>query len=262
MDDGMANATINRELSALKRMLNLGAKQTPPLVNRVPYIPMLKENNIRKGFFEHSNFLTLRDALPPYLQGFITFGYHTGWRVSEIRDLQWSQIDSNLGYARIETGDTKNDDARTVYFGEELKQIVDQQWKARKTNRILIPYVFPNRKGTGPIREFRKPWNVACRKAKLGYGYKESNEYVEEWQVAFAAGPIFHDLRRTAVRNMVRSGVQERVAMMISGHKTRSVFDRYNIVNDQDLINAAKKQEDFLNSQLLGTKPGTIHVVR
>ncbi len=70
-----SNGTINRELSALKRMLNIGAKQTPPKVDRVPYIPMLKENNTRKGFFEYNEFLLLRDALPAYLKGFVTFAY-------------------------------------------------------------------------------------------------------------------------------------------------------------------------------------------
>ena len=68
-------ATINRELSALKRMLNMGARQTPPKVDRVPYIPMLKENNTRKGFFEHGDFIALRDKLPDYLKGFVTFAY-------------------------------------------------------------------------------------------------------------------------------------------------------------------------------------------
>ena len=77
-----ANATINRELAALKRMLNLGARQTPPKVDRVPYIPMLREDNVRKGFFEHAEFLALRDALPDHLKGFVTFGYKTGWRFS------------------------------------------------------------------------------------------------------------------------------------------------------------------------------------
>ena len=53
VDDGVANSSINRELAALKRMFNLGYKQTPPIINRVPHIPRLKENNVRKGFFEH-----------------------------------------------------------------------------------------------------------------------------------------------------------------------------------------------------------------
>ena len=75
------NATINRELAALKRMLNLGAVQTPPRVDRLPFIPMLKENNTRKGFFEHGDYLALRDTLPEHLKGFVTFAYKTGWRV-------------------------------------------------------------------------------------------------------------------------------------------------------------------------------------
>lgn len=82
MSEGAANATINRKLSALKRALNLGARQTPPKVDRVPYIPMLKENNIRKGFFEHADFVALRNALPSYLKELVTFAYKTGWRVS------------------------------------------------------------------------------------------------------------------------------------------------------------------------------------
>jgi integrase len=91
---GAKNGTINRELPALKRILNLGAQRTPPKVDRVPYIPMLKENDVRKGFFEHEDFLSLRDALPSYLQRFVTFAHKTGWRISEVTGLKWSQIDA------------------------------------------------------------------------------------------------------------------------------------------------------------------------
>lgn len=235
---GATNATINRELSALKRMLRLGAIRTPPTVDRVPYIPMLKENNTRKGFFEHGQFLALKQALPSHLQGFVTFGYKTGWRVSEISNLKWSNVDRDQGIVRLEVGSTKNDEGRTIYLDEELTEITEKQWEARKKNQRLLPYVFTNENGTDRVKEFRKSWNTACTKAGIDR-------------------KLFHDFRRTAVRNMVRSGIPERVAMMISGHKTRSVFERYNIVSDADLRLAAKRQERYLKS-LAGTVSGTI----
>jgi integrase len=241
LEQEAANATINRELSALKRMLNLGAEQSPPLVERVPKIPMLKESNVRKGFFEHAEFLAVRDCLPDYLKGFVTFGYKTGWRASEIAKLTWAQVDRQVGIVRLEVGETKNDDARTVYLDGELKEIFAQLWADRKKSREILPYVFPNRNGTDRIKRFDKAWKKSCKDAHIGKR-------------------LFHDLRRTAVRNMVRSGVPETVAMMISGHKTRSVFDRYNITNDADLIAAAKKQETYLKFRA-GTISGTIHQI-
>ena len=239
LKEGAANATINRELSALKRMLNIGARQTPPKVDRVPYIPMLKENNVRKGFFEHAEFVVLRDALPDYLKGFVTFAYKTGWRLSEITDLPWNQVDLDNGIVRLDPGETKNDEARTVYLDDELQEIFNHQWKVRKN---LLPYVFLNDNGTDKVKRFDKSWKTACKKAKIGHRQ-------------------FHDFRRTAVRNMVRAGIPEGVAMKISGHKTRAVFERYNIVNDADLKLAAQKQEAFLNSQM-GTNSGTVHDVQ
>jgi len=232
LDEGAANATVNRELAALKRILNLAAQQTPPKVDRVPHIPMLKENNIRKGFFEHGDFVALRNALPSHLKGFITFGYKTGWRVSEIASLTWNQVDLDQGIVRLEAGQTKNNEGRTVYLDEELKEAFSEARKIRKKSAKLLPYVFLNTKGTDRVKRFDKAWATACDTAKIG-------------------NRLFHDLRRTAVRNMVRAGVPERVAMMVSGHKTRSVFDRYNIVSDTDLKMAAQRQEEYLKAQMV-----------
>ena len=236
LDEGVVNSTINRELSALKRLLNLGAKQTPPKVDRVPFIPMLKENNTRKGFFEHGDFLALREKTPQHLKGFITFAYKTGWRHSEITGLTWNQVDLENGIVRLEPGETKNDNGRTVYLDGELQGIFYRQWKSREN---LLPFVFLNSEGTDKIKRFDKSWKTACKDAKIGKR-------------------LFHDFRRTAVRNMVRAGIPEGVAMMISGHKTRSVFERYNIVNDADLQLAAQKQASYLKSQMV-TRTVTIH---
>ncbi|MBU1742069.1 MAG: site-specific integrase, partial [Proteobacteria bacterium] len=225
LEGGAAHGTINRELSALKRMFNLAGKSTPPKVGQVPYIPMLKEDNIRKGFFEADEFLALRANLPPELRGPATFAYKVGWRRGEIFNLKWSAVDLDQGTVRLEAGETKSGEGRIIYLDDELKAIIREQF----VNRHLgSPLVF--HKAGRFIGEFRPAWRHACRAA----GLKDK---------------LFHDLRRTAVRNMVRAGVPERVAMMISGHKTRSVFERYNIVSGDDLKRASALIETYFQDQ-------------
>ena len=148
-------------------------------------------------------------------------------------------MDLNQGIVRLEVGETKNSEGRTVYLDNELVEVFNRQKELRKKNKAITAYVFPNVAGNGRINDFRGSWNKACKQAGIGRR-------------------LFHDFRRTAVRNMVRSGIPERVAMMISGHKTRSVFERYNIVSDADLKLAAQKQEAYLKSQTV-TKTVTIH---
>ena len=198
----------------------------------------LKENNVRKGFFEHGDFLALREALPDYMKGFVTFAYKTGWRMSEIEGLTWAQVDLVNGIVRLEVGDTKNDEGRTVYLDEELQEIFQALHDDRKNHAKVTPWVFVNEPKNGPVKDFRGTWATACETAEIGKR-------------------LFHDFRRTAVRNMVRAGIPERVAMMVSGHKTRSVFDRYNIVSDTDLRLASQKTETYLRAQM-GTVSGTV----
>lgn len=235
---GASNATINRELAALKRMLNLGARCTPPKVDRVPYIPMLKESNVRKGFFEKSDFISLREALPAYLKPMVTFAYKTGWRKEEVTELKWSEVNLDSATVRLNPGETKNDKGRTVYLDTELQEIFADLWETRKASGKLTAHVFLNETGTDKIKDFRGSWDAACIEAGI-------------------PGKLFHDFRRSAVRNMVRANTPEVVAMKISGHKTRSVFDRYNIVSEEDLREAALRQEEYLNS-LTGKEMGKV----
>lgn len=221
MDQGFSNASINRELAALKRMFHLAVECTPPKVTLIPHIPMLKESNVRKGFFEHSEYLAVKNALPGYLKPIVTFGYFSGWRISEILGLTWDRVDLKEGKVWLDPGETKNEEGRTFYLSRELIEVM----KALHRNRRLDCVRVFHRNGE-PIKGFRKAWISACKKAGL-------------------KGKIFHDFRRTAVRDMVRSGISEKVAMTMSGHKSRNVFDRYNIVNDQDLREAALKFQDF-----------------
>jgi integrase len=233
LEQGAANATINRELSAVKRMYNLGLQSET--IHRKPYIPMLKENNVRTGFFEHDEFVAFRGALPDYLQPVATFAYYTGWRKGNILTLRWNQVDLNAQTVRLNPGTTKNDAGQMIILDGELLETFQKQWERRKVVTIpgqsptlLCPFVF-HREGK-LIKDPRKAWNKARKATGL-------------------TTKIPHDFRRTAVRNMVRAGVNERVAMMISGHKTRSVFDRYNIVSEEDLREAARRTWQYAQKQ-------------
>jgi integrase len=224
---GLANGTINRELSVLGTMLRLAYERGKVL--RQPIIHLLKEAAPRSGFFERDQFLAVRRHLREDLQVAITVSYTFGWRTSEVLTLERRQVDVREGTIRLDPGTTKSGEGRLVYLTSELKPLLEEQLKrvdelGWKLGRIVV-FLFPHLIGQylgSRIRDFRKAWAMACKKAGC-------------------AGMIRHDFRRTAVRNMINSGIPERVAMQITGHRTRSVFDRYHIVSPSDLQNASLK---------------------
>ncbi|HMK76195.1 MAG TPA: tyrosine-type recombinase/integrase, partial [Thermodesulfobacteriota bacterium] len=239
MDQRMSNASINRELAALKRMFHLGAQCTPPKVNLIPYIPMLKESNIRKGFFEWHEHAAIKDALPSYLKAVAALAYDSGWRKEEILSRTIDKVDMNEGIIRLDPGESKNEKGRIYHMIDEVRKDIEAALANRKP---ACPYLF-QRDGE-QIKDFREAWESACIKAGF---YKVVKD--EEGNQKKVPTKLFHDYRRTAVRNGVRSGTPERVVMEMTGHKTRSVFDRYNIVSDQDLKESAMKRQAYHRKQ-------------
>ncbi|MCL4848087.1 MAG: tyrosine-type recombinase/integrase [Acidobacteria bacterium] len=245
LDAGAAPASVNRELALLKRTFTLAVRDGRVLMR--PHIPMLAEANARTGFFEKAAFEAVHDALPAYLQPVATFAYLTGWRVpSEILTLQWSQVDLTAGIVRLEPGSTKSGEGRVFPFAAHpdlttLLETLDTARGARqKATGAIVPWVF-HRHGK-PIKSAKKAWATAC-------------------ETAGCPGRLWHDFRRTAVRNLVRAGVPEKTAMLLTGHKTRSVFDRYDIVNEADLRAAvAKLAERPLDTR--GDRKGTVRPIR
>jgi site-specific recombinase XerD len=239
---GVSNATINRELAVLTKMLRLAYENKK--LAWLPTIHKLKEAPPRSGFFEQGDFEALRSHLRPDLQVAVTIAYTYGWRMqSEVLTLPLAQIDVDAGTIRLAPGTTKNDDGRVVYLTPDLKRLIGEQVERVKAlgKRLqrIIPHLFPHldgRRAGARIRDFRKAWTTALEKAGL------------------SAGMLRHDFRRSAVRNLVNAGVAERVAMKCTGHRTRSVFDRYHIVSPADLQDATRK----LSEPMLGTITGTM----
>jgi integrase len=218
-----ANASVNRELAALRRMFSLAVEDGR--LSQSPHIPRLEEENARQGFVDHLAFVALRENLVEYLRDPIAFLYLSGWRLGEMKALQWRDVDLVGRIVRLRPEISKNKDGRILPLSGQLLQIME---RASSNRRPDCPFVF--HRDSEPIGDFRKAWSKACGAAGLQ--------------------PILvHDLRRTAVRNMVRAGISDRVAMTLSGHKTRSVFDRYNIVSEADLADAAERLQTHLQSQ-------------
>jgi integrase len=234
-EEGARNATINRELSVLKRAFTLAI--SGGALPSQPRIPLLREDNVRRGFFEPDEFVAVRRRLPRDLADFVSFLYTTGWRWrSEAARLRWANVSLAAGEVRLDPGTTKTGEGRVFPFTAELYTLLERRRAVtRQRERELgraIPYVFTRPTGE-PIGSFNKAWATACRAAGV-------------------PGRVLHDFRRTAVRNLVRAGVPERVAMQLVGWRSRQMLDRYHIISTAELVEAARKL-DALRS--VGTAP-------
>jgi integrase len=219
---------------------------------------MLKENNARRGFLEPVNYAALARECARvglWMRTMFEIGYSYGWRVSEVMELRVRQVDLLAGAIRLDVGTTKNGEGREVAMTQAVRVLLTECVRGKRPE----DYAFTRKDGQ-PVRNFSKSWANACVAAGVGkllcptceepVTKKHCASCERDWyrnDLKYSGkdhgGLLFHDLRRTGVRNMVRCGISEKVAQTISGHQTRSVFERYNIVAPSDLRDAARKLE-------------------
>jgi integrase len=225
VEQGHAASSINRAMQLLGQSYKL-AIRNGHLSHMPPIRHLSEEGNARQGFLDEPEFRALLSELPSDLKDFVRWGYLTGMRKGEIASLRWQYLADDVLW--LEAKHSKNRKPRPIPLVGELAEIIERRKAARQIQANgtveLSPLIF--HRGGEPIREFRKSWRTACRRAGV-------------------ERRLFHDLRRSAVRNMVRAGVQTKVAMKVSGHATLSMFERYNIVVEDDVREALAKTEQY-----------------
>jgi integrase len=238
-----ARSTVNRELALLRRAFSIGCNEAEPQkVAKVPRFGRFivsEEGNERKGFVEEAQYRKLVDAAAGqlWLRTLLALAYSFGFRRGEllgnpkreIEGMRCKQVDLLNDTVSLYSGETKNGEGRTVALTEECRQLVTELRKGKQPEDFLF-----TRENGEVVRDFRGTWDALTKAAGV-------------------PGLLFHDLRRSAVRNMVRRGVPQKTAREISGHKTDAVFSRYNIVSGADIADAARKIEEGAKAALKGS---------
>jgi integrase len=213
--DGLGDATINRDMAAIKRAFSLAYHCSPRKVQEMPCFPdRLTEPLPRKGFVDEAGYSALcKNAGHLWLRSLLALAYSFGLRKEEMLGMKVEQIDLPSRLIRLQ--ETKNGEPRKIKMTGEVYTLIQQCI----VGKAPADCVFTRASGK-PVKSFRGEWD----KLVIAAGLPEL---------------ILHDLRRSAVRNMVRRSIPQQVAMAISGHKTPSVFARYNITSERDITAAA-----------------------
>ncbi|MGH7821230.1 MAG: tyrosine-type recombinase/integrase [Candidatus Binatia bacterium] len=249
--------TTNRVVGVLRQAFRLAFKRRR--LTRLPYFPMLPENNVRQGFVEPDTFDRIVEALvtgaepeelkaenvepgkkkpqprpAPDLADAADFAYATGWRKGQLTRLRWDYVDRTNRLLMVPGTITKNRKPHTIPLEGHLWELVERRWQRREVRRknrpvYLSPLVFHRGDGKA-LGDIRKTWARACAAAGV-------------------PGLLFHDLRRSGVRNMIRAGVDRDVAKSISGHKTDAMFARYNVTDERDQREAFARRDEYVSER-------------
>ena len=221
-------ATVNRIIALMKRIYNLAMREE--LVDKNPCfkVSMLPENNKRDRVLSHEEFKRLISHLPEHAAQIVKTAYYTGMRAGEIFNLTWDKVNLKEGYIELSSEDTKTSEPRRIYLVPELKEMF---LRLSKVRHLKHNHVFTY--NGVPVKEIKRSFKSACKKAGI-----------EDFR--------FHDLRHTFITNMRKAGVERSVIMKITGHKTMSMFERYNTVDREDAQDALKRLGEFLTKPASG----------
>jgi integrase len=241
---GKANATINRELAGLRAALRFEARRKPSRISlsEIPFFHALPESKPREGFLDFDGYEKVLVALPRSLKIPFVIGYHGGMRLSEVLGIKWSDVDFESGFIRLD--DSKSGKPRSLPFYYQLGPTL-------RSHRAY-------RDGHCPDATHVCLWRH--EDVSIGHGGRRNStgdrilSFYESWRDAVKKaghpGLLFHDLRRSAVRNMVTvMKIPESQAMLISGHETNSMLTRYNIICPKDLLNTGKEMDQFMKAR-------------
>jgi integrase len=206
--------------AAFKLLQESGEVSIPPMIK------LLSGENVRAGFIDKPAFDKLLDRLASDdARDIVEFLYNSAWRSREAKTLEWRDVDRDGGMVRLRAENSKNKKQRLLPLIGSLKDIIDRRYKKR---RLDCPFVF-HRDGK-QIRSFLKTWRTAC--TNIGQ-----------------PGLVPHDMRRSGIRNFRKAGLSESEGMMLSGHKTNSVYRRYDIIDEQDLRESMARVQEHLARQ-------------
>jgi integrase len=237
---GTSHSTVNNHFGYIRSALKLEGIQTPPRVGKIPHIPIVHVDNTRQGFLEYDDHYSILEALPQSLKALFVIAFHSGCRLGEVLNMKWSDVDWTNEVIRLPK--TKNGQQRNLPFWGGIEDHLERQKAYRDEHHHECKSLFlwmaedtqlshgGVRIAPGsPIQDFRASWSNAVEEAH------RLNPNVP-------ADLLFHDLRRSAVRVMIQEArIPEAQAMLISGHKTRAMLERYNIVSLKNIQDAGAK---------------------
>lgn len=251
---GLANSTINNYMNKLLKGYALAKSADPPLLFTAPRWKALKPAPPRSGWMEWQTFAAIRGEVPTWDRVPITLAYWTGMRSGEVKALRWEQFTFYHRTERVSfslSGEqTKTSQLRTIIWTGDLFAVLQDWYRYSQDVYPQCPWVC-HRNGK-KLGTYDTAWKSACVKLGLATGtWVKGRGYWTDYH-----GPLLHDFRRTAARNLDRAGVSRDIARKITGHKTDSMYTRYNIVDDEDLAEAGLKVVDYV-ARIAASNPET-----